>query len=75
MTASVQESLENHFKQHPIPIKPSAESLARLRLLQVFSKTWTQEKQEARFKVPITSLYFIKRIIRRTQAIGLRPFI
>ena len=30
MTASVQESLENHFKQHPIPIKPSAEFISKI---------------------------------------------
>ena len=30
MTPSVQESLENHFKQHPIPIKPSAEFISEI---------------------------------------------
>ena len=30
MTPSVQESLKNHFKQHPIPIKPSAEFISKI---------------------------------------------
>lgn len=30
LLASVQESLENHFKQHPIPIKPSAEFISKI---------------------------------------------
>ena len=30
ITASVQESLESHFKQHPIPIKPSAEFISKI---------------------------------------------
>ena len=30
MTPSVRESLENHFKQHPIPIKPSAEFITKI---------------------------------------------
>ena len=30
MTASVQEGLENHFNQHPIPIKPSAEFISEI---------------------------------------------
>ena len=30
MTASVQEGLENHFKQHPIPIKPPEEFISEI---------------------------------------------
>ena len=38
MTPSVQESLENHFKQHPIPIKPSAEFISEIAVSKCFQK-------------------------------------
>ena len=38
MTPSVQESLENHFKQHPIPIKPSAEFISEIAVSTSVSK-------------------------------------
>ena len=55
MTASVQESLENHFKEHPIPIKPSAEFISKIAVSTSVFENLNPGKARTRFKVPITN--------------------
>ena len=78
MTPSVQESLENRFKQHPIPIKPSAVFISRIAVSTSVFKTWTKEKQEARFiRSELSVCNLLNGLFGEpwTQATRLRPFI
>ena len=49
MTPSVRESLENHFKQHPIPIKPSAEFITKI----AFSASVFKNSNPGKAKSPL----------------------
>ena len=63
MTASVQESLENHFKQHPIPIKQSAEFIIKIAVsTSVFENFNPGDAKTPHYQF----IHFIKRIIGRT---------